>query len=274
MPLIILSSNSAEEEKQIADQLLNVKGYECVDTGILTEVESKYHIDKGALIETLTRTPSLFEKILSKKWRYRLACLEAEVIERLMKDNVVCYGLAAHLYVVGVSHALKVRILHSGQERIEKIANIQGVSAQRAKKLQDTENIKRKKWSASAYNMDETDPSLFDLVINLDQIDLNEAILTISGAASYRKFQPITYSKKCLSDLLLAAKVRTTLLKSISDIDVQARDGTVLVYIKAFKQKKIERIQQIKDLASKIDGVRFVEVHATKNLFGDLVGKA
>ncbi|MBU0993156.1 MAG: cytidylate kinase-like family protein [Proteobacteria bacterium] len=274
MPLIILSSNSKEEEKEIAKKLLQVKGYGGVDPGILSEVEAKYHIDTGKLAETLEQTPSFFEKMMSGKWQYRLACIEAEVIERLMKDNTVCWGLAAHLYVVGISHALKVRIIHANQTRIENIVEQQGIPVQRAQKWLDTENQRRKKWSLAAFNRDETDPSEYDLVINLDQIDLNEAVLTINGAASYRKFQPITYSMKSLSDLALSAKVRTTLLKSMQDIRVQTIDGTVLVFTKAFKQKKIEKIKEIKDLAGKIEGVRGVEVHVTNNLFGDISGNA
>lgn len=274
MPLIILSSNSRDEEKEIANNLLQIKGYRAVGPEILPDIEAKYHIHTGKLGETLEQPPSLLKKMVSKNWQYHLACIEAEVIDRLMKDTVVCWGLAAHLYVVGVSHALKVRMIHTNQQRLDNITEQQGLSLAKAKKQLDMENIRRRKWSLAAYNLDETDPSQYDLVINLDQIDLNEAVLTINGAASYRKFQPVTYSMKCLSDLALAAKVRTTLLRSMQDINVQARDGTVLVFTRAFTPKRIEKIRVIKDLAGKIDGVRCVEVHATKNLFGNIAGHA
>jgi cytidylate kinase len=273
MPIIIISSTSEEAEKEIAEKILKAKGYTCVDTRILPDIEEKYHIEAGKLSKTLKNKPSFLKKMVPNQWQYRLACIEAEVLERLMDNNTVCLGLAAHLYVVGVSHALKVRIIHNNHQRIEKTAEEQGITPQRAWKWRDMELMKRKKWSLSAYHRDEADPSQYDLVINLDQIDLNEAVVTITGAASYRKFQPITYSMKCLSDLALAAKVRTTLLKSMGDIRVQAKDGTIIVFAKLF-QNKIERVKTIKDLAGKIDGVDCVEVHVTKNLFGDAVKNA
>jgi len=273
MPLIILSSNSLEEEKEIAEKLLQIEGYERLDSSILSEIETRYHIDAGSLTETLSQTPSFLEKMVSRKWHYRLACLEAEVIERLLNDNKVCWGLAAHLYVTGVSHTLKVRVIHSGEKRIEKIAQQQGISVEKARRWLDMVNAKRRKWSLDMYDIDETDPSIYDLVINLDQIDLNEATLAITGAASFRKFQPITYSIKSLSDLALSARVKTTLLQSMNDISVQAKDGTVLVYTKVFRQNKFDKIKRIKELAGKIDGVGLVEVHVIKNLFGNTSGK-
>lgn len=266
MPIIIISSNSPEDEREIARKIIEENGYACVNNEILKEIEAKYAIHPGRLDDTLKNSPSFIKKLMSREWQYHLACIEAYVLDLLMKDKVVCWGVAAHLFVAEVSHALKIRIVHEGQKRIYKIASERDISSERARKWLDMETEKRKKWSMSAYNRDETDPSQYDLMINLDQIDLHEAVATIINAAGYRKFQPITYSIKCLSDLALAARVRTTLLKSMNDVRVQAKDGTVLVFTKAFKQKKIEKIRAIKELAGKVDGVDFVEVHVTRSL--------
>jgi cytidylate kinase len=272
MSIIIISSNSEEAKKEIAEAIVETNKYNLLNDQILKEIEITHNINTGKLSEALEKTPSLFKKVLSQKWQYYLACIEAEVLNRLQNDNIVCYGLAAHLYVQGVSHALKIRIIHNNNQRIEKIAEQQGIPMQRARKWLEAESRKRKKWSIAAYNLDETDSSQYDLVINLNQIDLGEAIKTITGAVGYRKFQPITYSIKCLSDLALAAKVRTVLLKSMNDIRIQARDSTVIVFTKALKQRKQEKIMTIKNLAGNIEGVGCVEVHVTKNLFNGADG--
>ncbi len=267
MPIILISSNSQEAEKEITEAIVGINQYNRLDDQILTDIETKHHIDAGRLRGALEKTPSLFKKVLSRRWRYYLACIEAEVLDRLQEDNTVCSGLAAHLYVQGVSHVLKVRIIDDNNRRIEKIAKQQDIPIPRAKKWLDMQARKRRKWSIAAYNRDETDSSQYDLVINLNQIDSSEAIKTITGAVGYRKFQPVTYSIKCLSDLALAAKVRIVLLKSMSDIHVQARDGIVVVFTKELKLKKQEKVMAIKNLAGKINGVGCVEVHVTKNLF-------
>ncbi len=258
MSIIIISSDTAEIEQSIAQKVATAMDCQLLDRRILEDTAKKYQIDPGKLAEALETTPSLFKSLSSGQWRYLLACVEADVLDRLLADKIVCYGLSAHLYVTGVSHALKVRILSGDGPQTEK---------KRENQLQQ-----RKKWSVAAYNEDETELSRYDLVINLDQIDPAEAVKTITGAAQYRKFQVMTYSMKCLSDLALAARVNVALLKTMTDISVQARDGSVIVATKAGNRQKRKKIETIKELAGNVEGVRYVEVHVKKNLLGVTTG--
>lgn len=262
MPIIILSSNAPEEEEVIARSIAAENGYSCVNQGILKEIETKYEIPSGKLEDALKNSPSFLTKIVSGKWRYHMACLEAEVLDRLKKDQAACWGIAAHLFVAGVSHALKVRLVKETGKQNGAIKGDTVPSNDTRSKRIETEMLKRKRWSLAAYGKDETDPSQYDLMINLDQIDASEAVSAIIGATGYRKFQPNTYSMKSLADLALAAKVRVTLLKSMQDVKVEAKDGTICVFTKVIKQKKIQKIKEIKELAGRIEGVDFVEVHA------------
>jgi hypothetical protein len=102
---------------------------------------------------------------------------------------------------------------------------------------------------------------MYDLVVNLEQIDPDEAVHTITNAAAYRKFKPMTYSIKTLAENALAAKVKTRLLDTMSDVRVQARDGRVVVTSKALKRERQKKAATIKELAGKVEGVEFVEVH-------------
>jgi len=254
MAIIIISSDAREIEESIAEKVAVAMNFQWLDRRILADVAAKHGIDPDKLTDAMETIPSVFNRLSSKQWRYYLACVEAEVLDRLLEDNIVCSGLAAHLYVIGVSHAMKVRIL-SGHPREP--------GKSRAGELQQ-----RKKWSLAAYDYDETDLSRYDLVINLDQIDPAEAVKTICGAAEYRKFQVMTYSRKCLSDLVLAAKVDGILLKSMADVKVQARDGSVVVLTKASNRQRRKKIETIKELAGNVEGVRYVEVHVQKNILG------
>lgn len=79
----------------------------------------------------------------------------------------------------------------------------------------------------------------------------------------------MTYSLKCLADLALAAKVNAALLKSMSDVKAQARDGSVIVLTKALRPQKRKKIAAIKELAGNVEGVSYVEVHVKKNILGE-----
>jgi cytidylate kinase len=274
MPIIIISSDFKDIEEKIAKEVALTMDYQLLDRRILPDIEAGNQIDPGKLNESMETTPSVFKKMTSRQWRYYLACIEANVFETLLKDKIVCWGLSAHLFTTGVSHAMKVRILSSSNRNSGKNSEQKGSTSQGVGKLISDKLEQRKKWSMTAYNQDETDPSGYDLVINLDQIDPAEAVKTITNAVEYLKFQPMTYSIKCLSDLALAAKVNARLLKHMADIKVQARDGSVVVLTKASNRQKRKKIAAIKDLAGGIEGVRYVEVHVKKNILGVTAGNS
>jgi len=266
MSIIIISSDDRETEKMIAGNVAGEKEYTLLDRGALADIGAQYQIDPDKLHDALENTPSLFRKLPARQWRQSLACIEAGVLERMLADNMVCCGLAAHLYVVGISHAMKIRILAGRRQKLENTAAKREVSPEKAAKLVAAELDKRKKWSLAAFCLDETDLSRYDMVISLDQIDPVEAVRTITGASEYRKFQVMTYSMKCLTDLAMAAKVNVALLKSMSDVKVQARDGSVVVTTRALYRQKRKKVETIKDLAGGVEGVSYVEVHVKNNV--------
>lgn len=266
MSIIIISSDVREIEEMIAEKVAEEKGYGRLDRRFLADVAARHQVDPGKLAEALESTPSLFKNLSTRQWRYLLACIEAEVLARMLADNLVCSGLAAHLYVTDISHAMKIRVLSGKGSGIAKVAEKRGISLEKAEKSREDDLARRKKWSQAAFNQDETDLSRYDLVISLDQIDPVEAVRTITGASEYRKFQVMTYSMKCLTDLALAAKVNAVLLKSMADVKVQARDGQVVVSTRASSRQKRKKIETIKEMAGNVDGVGYVEVHVKKNL--------
>lgn len=248
MSIIIISAEAREAEEAIAGIVAQTAGYQLLDRSFLPSVAEANEVDADRLTEALDNRPTILKKIAARNWRYFLASIEAGVCEKLLEDKLVCLGLGAHLYVRDVSHALKIRLLAG-------------------KKARDGRYIEhRRKWSVEAYGYDETDPAYYDLVINLDNIDPDDAVKTITDAATYRKFQPMTYSMKCLADRALAARVSVALLKSISPVQVESRDGSVVVTTRASMREKHKKVTAIKELAGEIDGVRYVEVHFKSNI--------
>lgn len=258
MSIILISSNSSTAEAEIAEKIITQQNFSRLNAGILSDIAAAHAVDERKLSDALQKKPSVLRRMPFKRWQYYLSCIEAEVLGRLQADNIVCWGLAAHLYVTDVSHALKIRIIP------ENTAS-QQMPAGPGPDDHETQAGKRKKWSLAAYNIDEADASYYDLVINLGQIDIPQAVDTITSTVEYRQFQPITYSTKRLADLALAARVKAELLKSMPNIAIQACDGTVVVATKASKWEKNKRVKNIKELACKIDGVRCVEVHVMRN---------
>jgi cytidylate kinase len=261
MSIILISSEVMAYEKQIAQAVADARGYELLGPEILADVAAHNDLAADKLAASLSCNPSPWRREATKRWLRHLACIEAEVLDRLKADNTVCWGLAAHLYVRGVSHALKVRLLVDEEQHAKQIAEERSISVKKALKWLENEKRNCAQWSATAFGRNEADPAMYDLVINLGQIDPDEAVATITSAVGYRKFQPMTYSKKTLAEGALAARVKAKLLSTMADVRVEANDGRVKVTSKAMKRERQKKAAAIKALAGEVEGVEFVEVH-------------
>jgi cytidylate kinase len=261
MPIIIISSDSAQTAEKIATSTAKAMDYQCIGPELLSEIATQCQLPADKMTESLGVSKSSWRRMRPKRRAQLLSCIEAEVLDRLKVDNVVCWGMGAHLYVQGVSHALKVRLLIDEEQHVKEVARQRNISVKKAAKWLQGEMRKKEQWSQSAYGQNELDPAMYDLVINLGNIDPDEAVRTISGAVAYRKFKPMTYSIKNLEGIAMAAEVKAKLLETMSDVRVQARDGRVVVTSKALKREKRKKAAAIKEIAGKVDGVEFVEVH-------------
>jgi predicted nuclease of restriction endonuclease-like RecB superfamily len=105
------------------------------------------------------------------------------------------------------------------------------------------------------------------MVISLNKIETGEAVNSIVEAAGYKKFKAMSYSIKCLRDEEIASRARTILLPRFPDAKVRASGSTIVVETKGMKREKRRKSEMIKEMAGKIDGVKYVEVHVVNDIF-------
>ncbi|MBN2061648.1 MAG: cytidylate kinase-like family protein [Deltaproteobacteria bacterium] len=266
MPVIIISSDLYQTGREVAESVASVLGYDFLGREILEKVAVKYMVSETELARALDDRPSFLRRSRGIRSRY-LAYIQEATLSELLKGNTVCQGLAAHLYVLGVSHVLRVRILSDFDKRADKYAAERGISLNKAQKLLDRERNDQRRWSVDAFQLDETDPSHYDLVIGLSQIDLDEAVKIITETAGYPRFKPMTYSINCMEDLALSSGVKAALLDRFPNIRVYADRGTLVIETFGLKRQKEKKVRAIKDLAREIPGVEYVEVHVMNPIF-------
>ena len=133
MSIIIIASDSYKTGREISEKVAEAAGYTCVDRELLKSVSEKYNVLEAKLIRALEEPPS-FMGLSSKLINLYLAYIQEATLSRILEDNVVCHGLAAHLYVLGVSHALKVRILSDSETLISEVAAQENVARGKSEK--------------------------------------------------------------------------------------------------------------------------------------------
>lgn len=266
MPVIIIFTDSFPEGHKIAQRVAEVMGYRYLRRNLLPQVAKEYGMPEEELVRSLDAPLGIFT---GRSQRQKaLAYIQTACLEELLADDVVCYGLAAHLYVRGVSHALKVRILTPLDQRANRLVQDQGLLPKQALKLAQRQQKEQRRWSLETYKLDQTDPALYDLVISLDTLEEDEAVDIICDTAGYRKFEPMTYSRKCMQDKTLASRVYQRLMEPFPDTRVEAKDGTVVVYLAALKRNRRKKQEAVRQIAEGIPGVRYLEVHVINDYFG------
>ncbi|MBU4316913.1 MAG: cytidylate kinase-like family protein [Proteobacteria bacterium] len=266
MSIIIISSEAYEEGLQIAKKTAEALGYACIDDSFILQIAEKHHLVPEK-IESAMKVPARIFGISAKQRKIYLSYVQEAVLRELKQDDMVCCGLLAHLYVSGVSHVLKVRVLSDAEKHIKRVAQKNNITEKKASAVILKEKRQIQQWSSDLFRMDETDSSRYDLTISLNQIDTDDAVKIISETVSSRKFLPMTYSLKCMEDLALAAEVRASLVESFPNIRVRSENHKLIIETFGLKREKQKRITKINEVVSCIPGVDYFEVHFINDFF-------
>lgn len=259
MSAIILASDSVECGREVARRVAARLGYRVVGRELLERAAERFHVELDALRKALDDPPTLLGMSRATRCR-RLAYVREVTIEALAEDEVVCWGLAAHLYVHGVSHVLTARVLADPAAQVDELAAARGGSPDKARRVLARRAEIRRRWSQTAFERDEADPELYDLVIKLSQIGLERAVGIVADTIADRGFQPMSYSRQLLADMLLEARARAVLVQRFPELRVSLVHGTLVLGTTTTRRQEEARAAEIRELAATIPGVGDIKV--------------
>ena len=279
MPIITISRGSYSGAKDVAEQVAHRLGFECVSREILLEAARDFDVSEADLLHAFRDAPSVLERFTFRKERY-ISFLRAALLGHVQKDNVVYHGLAGHYFVKGVSHVLKVRIIANMEDRVQLLMRreelyqqaalaLRGtpeeiplphreISKEKAAHLLEQIDDTRRKWGQLLYGMDPNDPDLYDLVIHIHKVTTDDAADLVCLAAGLPHFQATTASQQVLDDLLLAARVKASLVERHPRIKVTAEAGAVSIGLEGGTSRQEEAIREA---ATKVPGTRTIEIN-------------
>jgi DNA-binding Lrp family transcriptional regulator len=120
--------------------------------------------------------------------------------------------------------------------------------------------MERRKWCKYIYGIDKWDPCLYDLVIHIKKITVDDAANLITHTVGLEQFKTTPESQKALDSMLVAAKVKVALLDVKPDLEVVAKNGTISIKAKNTNFKDEDMIHKIEQIAKTIPGVKNVEI--------------
>ena len=251
MSSIALLSQYEEPSLEVGRHIASDLEYRLVSMQTLLELTAEQFQIPPAELAGVFKTKSLWQGRFSKKRIKHFACIEQQLCQLIADDRVVFVGYAGHTIFQEISHVLKVLVLAQPSP-------------------QTAPNPAVKNWFMSAYQKDLEDPSLYDLTVNLAQLDVAEAGNIIINTLKHHKFAPMTYSVKCMCNLELSSRIKILLVEEYPDVSVKSHDEAVYVYSSGFNRGKQKAALSTKQKLLRLDGVSHVEVYGDKKLFDSI----
>ncbi len=231
MSIITLSRGPYSKGNEVAERVAARLGYRCLSGEVLAEASKKYQVPQNKLVQAVHDAPSLWGRVTSLQQRY-IACVAAEILAQFQTDKVVYHGLAGHFFAAGIPHALKVRIVADMKDRIYLAKQRGNLSGDQAKHLLKADDRMRKAWANRYYQVDSSDPGLYDLAIHIGRLSVDDAVDLICQTVDKPQFQTTPMSQQAVENLALAAGIRADLLVEHPYCEVVADRGSVEICIR------------------------------------------
>ena len=272
MSIVTISRGSYSRGKEVAERLAKKLGYECLSRDVLLEASGEFNIPEMKLIRALHDSTSVLERFTQGKERY-ISFIYSSLLQHVRKDNVVYHGLAGHFFLADIPHVLKVRVIADMQDRVKEEMRRENISSDKALYILKKDDEERRKWSLQMYGSDTWDSRLYDIVLHIGKLTVDDAVDILSGIVQKPNYQATPESLKLVDDLALSAKVKVGLSHLASKIKIEADNGKVIIDL-ADDIQALKNREGIKKITLNIEGVKDViirgEQHGHVNPFQNI----
>ncbi len=260
MAIITISRGSYSKGKEVAEKVAERLGYDCISREVILEASDQFNVPEIKLVRAIHDAPSILERFTHNKQIY-VAYIQSALASRVASDNVVYHGLAGHLLLKGIPNVLKVRIMAEMSDRVAAEMQREGISESEAHALLTRDDEERRKWTKALYNVDPWDPSLYDLVICVHRLTVDDAVDLICHAATRKHFETTREARTRLKDLAIACQLKAALIEQFSDVKVACEYGNVLIYVSS--GRALHRLEErARELEREIPGINNLEVRS------------
>lgn len=262
MAIITISRGTFSGGQALAECVAEALGYHCITREeLLNQAASEFKVPQDKLDIALAQKPGFLEKLSLRRVHY-IAYIRATLIRMVQEGAAVYSGQAGHLLLRDAPQLIRVKVIADMEYRIRAAMERQGMSRDEAIDYIHKADENRDKWVKAIYNVDRNDPAGYDLVVNLEHLQMSTACRVVSAIAQSEEFQPTPESRKRLQELLVAADIRAKIAldRNIQDhdVDIEVEDGIIQIWGTV---DTLQDADNIRLLVRDIPGVKDIESH-------------
>ena len=268
MPIITLSRGFPAGCQAVAEAVAASLGCPHIGREILVEAATKLGVSPDLLSKKIEDTPSLWERLTRQRHDYIIA-LQAALAEHVVSGDLVYDSYAGHLLLKELPCVLRIRVVAPLETRIREAMQSESLSRELAEASVRRYDEVRGRWTKTIYGVDWSDPTLYHIVLNLEQLSVDVASACIVRVAQHPRFAISADLRTKLYDFLLVTRVRLALASSPATrglaMEVSARDGRVVVTVVGLESPMPGALPEIfrgevMSVLKAVEGVREVEL--------------
>jgi cytidylate kinase len=232
MPVITVSRGTYSGGKEFAECVAARISAPCLSREILVEAAEKFGVPEHILAEAMNKPPSMLERFSRQRDVY-LAFMRATLLQHAATGSFVYHGHAGQLLLTDVVNVIRVRIVAPMSYRVPAAMKRLGIDERKATAYIEKVDRERERWVRFLYNTQWQDPSLYDLVVNLEQLSIEEACDIVCSMIGFERFAWTDDSRRKVADMALASLVIAELARDErtrgSELDVSCSSGIVTI---------------------------------------------
>jgi cytidylate kinase len=262
MEVITISRGTFSGGKLLAERLSATLGYRCIDRDEIVARAAGCGVSSKDLLSALATPPANQTATLNHRKYIYLAVVQAALAEEILSGRVIYHGHAGHLLLNAGITVLRLRVVAPMEFRIRMAQERLGLSRTETIAHIHKMDAERRRWTQFLYGVDWEDPSLYDLVLNLEHFSIETATRVISGMIKEAGPDFWAEAQAALKDFALASRVRAELalkpLTSHLEVKVQSRGGAITVKSSPFEEQ--EEVRQAVLGVPGVAGLTFEEL--------------
>jgi CheY-like chemotaxis protein len=262
MSVITIFSGSYCHADVIASRLFkDIRSGYVEEKELLIETSKRLGVSEKKLEKALYSGPSLFNDFTHEKER-AFANIGIDLAVCIGRGSVVYHGFSAHLVPRDVQEVLRVCLTAGVAVRARRMAEARGMAEKEALKFIQAYDEEAETLTKYLFKKSPWDASLYDLVIDMDDVSIEAAIERIieRAAALSTAEEP---RRRALEDFLLASKVTLALINGGHVLKVTCRGAVAEVVI----DRGVMRLQKLKEdierMALAVEGIKDVRVEVS-----------
>ncbi|MFC1530540.1 cytidylate kinase family protein [Gemmatimonadota bacterium] len=232
MAIIAVSRGTKSGGMAMAECLAEELGYPLLGREVAQEAAATLGVEESELISRWETPPKLWERHSAAIRLYKAAVL-ATLADHVVEGNLVYHGLCGQLLLRGVPTVLRVRLVASLEKRIAFLRESSDMDQAAAERYLHSLDDGRARWVRMMYGEDINDPTLYDIVLNLDEVNFTVACGMLENTIRQTEFDVNEDALTRLADFQIECHVRLALARAPDtralDLEIDSTSGIVSV---------------------------------------------